>query len=79
MGDPSSLALNEMNPRIEQESSGSCYFFLVTENKFLLFLDDTSRQDKMLETLKCYLLSANSVKNVALKFQILGIGHEDSQ
>lgn len=52
--------------------SSSSYIFLVTENKFLLFLDGTSREHKMLEALKCYLLSANSIKNVALKFQILG-------
>lgn len=72
-------ALKEMNLKTEQESSGSSYFYLVTENKFLLLLDDTPRQDKMLEALKCYVLSANTMKNVALEFQILGIGHEDSQ
>lgn len=42
------LTLKEMNPRTEQEFSGSSYFYLVTENKFLLLLGGTSRQDKML-------------------------------
>lgn len=46
------LALKKMNPRTEQESSGSSYFYQVTENKFVLFVDGTSRQDKMLKALK---------------------------